>query len=209
MIDIIDLMLRILLFCEMITLIRVCGIIEQSDIVFLLIHLCHILGIILRSRTRRLFSTLLDVNEVSACKKLVANFLSDIRLVQYPLDILYTYTLSQDRYGRPSITAIDVKTHRTSQVLYLTPYNQSESYYRPVSSGPSSSASSVVTKDGFETVSVKHVINFVMEIGFKQIGISMVNKRLQVCDYLVSRMTDMLTLCYGFIGTCLHHFPWL
>lgn len=87
------------------------------------------------------------------------------------------------------ITAIDVKTSKEMQIVYLTPYNQSQSYFRPLSSDSSvsiSSASSRETamREGFETIDVRPVINFVIELRLAQIGVSLVNKHLQVSPSL-------------------------
>ncbi|KAI9315667.1 hypothetical protein BX666DRAFT_1957951, partial [Dichotomocladium elegans] len=96
----------------------------------------------------------------------------------------------QGRDGGTAITEIDVKTHRTAQVLYLTPYNPSMSYFQPLSSQvslASSSSQELATKEGFRTANVNTVVNFVMEIKFRQIGISLVNRKLQELVYTTFR----------------------
>lgn len=91
----------------------------------------------------------------------------------------------QSRDGQSVITSIDVKTQKAAQVVYLSPYNQSQSYFRPLSpqstiSSSSTSSDESRVKEGFETKEVKTVFNFVVELQFSQIGISTVNKHLQV-----------------------------
>ncbi|KAI9493351.1 hypothetical protein BDB00DRAFT_946102 [Zychaea mexicana] len=101
------------------------------------------------------------------------------------------------RDGRQAITAIDIKTSQSTQILYLTPYNQSQSYFRPLTSQVSlASASSqetqeTVAREGFETVDVKPVIHFVVELKMSQFGISMVNKRLQEIAYVTFRGLEL------------------
>ncbi|KAG2223432.1 hypothetical protein INT45_001738, partial [Circinella minor] len=100
-----------------------------------------------------------------------------------------------DRNGRQAITAIDIKTRQSTQVLYLTPYVQSQSYFRPLTSDVSSllSASSqeTVAREGFETVDIKPVIHFVVELKMSQIAFSMVNKRLQEIAYITFRGLEL------------------
>ena len=100
-----------------------------------------------------------------------------------------------NRDGRQAITAIDIKTRQSTQVLYLTPYVQSQSYFRPLTSDVSSllSASSqeTVAREGFETVDIKPVIHFVVELKISQIGFSMVNKRLQEIAYITFRGLEL------------------
>ncbi|KAI8143832.1 hypothetical protein BJV82DRAFT_668275 [Fennellomyces sp. T-0311] len=96
--------------------------------------------------------------------------------------------------GRQAITAIDIKTSKSTQVLYLSPYNQSQSYFRPLSSQvslASASSQETVAREGFETVDVKPVIFFMVELKMSQIGISMVNKQLQEIAYITFRGLEL------------------
>ena len=98
------------------------------------------------------------------------------------------------RDGRQAITAIDIKTRQSTQILYLTPYNQSQSYFRPLSSQvslASASSQETVAREGFETVDVKPVIFFMVELKMSQIGISMVNKQLQEIAYITFRGLEL------------------
>ncbi|KAI9253785.1 hypothetical protein BDA99DRAFT_443164 [Phascolomyces articulosus] len=98
------------------------------------------------------------------------------------------------RNGRQAITAIDIKTRQSTQILYLTPYIQSESYFRPLTSEVSllsASSQETVAREGFETVDVKPVIHFVIELKMSQIGISFVNRQLQEIAYITFRGLEL------------------
>ncbi|KAI7902142.1 uncharacterized protein BX663DRAFT_436105 [Cokeromyces recurvatus] len=105
------------------------------------------------------------------------------------------------RDGKQVITSIDTKMVGTTRVLELTPFSQSESHFKPVSSSSSSSsghlsrvssASSVtsvdsVTKEGFEAVDIDMTINAIFQIQLKEVGISLINQQLQEIAYATLR----------------------
>ncbi|KAI8384441.1 uncharacterized protein BYT42DRAFT_612143 [Radiomyces spectabilis] len=97
--------------------------------------------------------------------------------------------------GGKAITSIDIRTKGTMQILQLTPFNQQQSYFRPLPSR-SSSMASMTTKDtaareGFEAIDVKLVFNFVFQLQLSQIGCSLINRQLQEIAYITFRGFDI------------------
>ncbi|KAG0173105.1 hypothetical protein DFQ30_008890 [Apophysomyces sp. BC1015] len=91
--------------------------------------------------------------------------------------------------GEKVITSIDIKRHGTCQVLKLTPFKLSESYFRPTST--SSSSDLPVTQEGFEAVEIKPVYNLVFQLQLSQIGISVIDRHLQEIVYITFRGVDV------------------
>ncbi|KAI7863658.1 hypothetical protein BDF14DRAFT_1733660 [Spinellus fusiger] len=88
------------------------------------------------------------------------------------------------RDGEHAIASVDIKTCDMAQVVYLKPFNQSESLFRPtlaksISSSSSSSSKESTSRDEFEAVDMKTIVNFVFRIDIAQIGLSVINKHLQ------------------------------
>lgn len=86
--------------------------------------------------------------------------------------------------------SIDIIAQGSTQILRLSTYNQSQSIYRPQ---PSSSSASVASsaREGFETVDVEHIVNFIFNIKLTGIGVSIVNKHMQEIAYATARDLDV------------------
>jgi vacuolar protein sorting-associated protein 13A/C len=103
------------------------------------------------------------------------------------------------RDGAPAITSIDVKLRGSRRVLELKPFRQSESYFKPVTSGgfsrtdSSASITSVDTigKEGFEAADMDMTVNAVFQIQLKEVGISLINRQLQELAYVTLRGIDL------------------
>ncbi|KAI9480349.1 MAG: hypothetical protein EXX96DRAFT_521344 [Benjaminiella poitrasii] len=98
------------------------------------------------------------------------------------------------RDGQLTITSIDTKISGTTRVLELTPFSQSDSHFKPVSSSLSrvnsvSSMASVdsVAKEGFEAVDMDMTVNAIFQIQLKEVGISLINRELQELAYATLR----------------------
>lgn len=79
--------------------------------------------------------------------------------------------------------SIDIVADDSALVLRLTDFDLSKSLYRPKSSGTSTLASTSregSMRDAFETVNVQHIINYVLELNLAGIGISVINRNVQV-----------------------------
>ncbi|KAH8555467.1 hypothetical protein BGW37DRAFT_419803 [Umbelopsis sp. PMI_123] len=96
------------------------------------------------------------------------------------------------RDGGWDIMSIDIIAQGSTQILRLSTYNQSQSIYRPQPSSSSSSSSvASSTREGFETVDVEHIVNFIFNIKLAGIGVSVVNKRMQEIAYATARDLDI------------------
>ncbi|RCI05461.1 hypothetical protein CU098_001873, partial [Rhizopus stolonifer] len=102
------------------------------------------------------------------------------------------------REGKPVITSIDVKIRGSHRVLELKPFSQSESLFKPVS-GPlarvdsSASLSSVdsASKEGFEAADMDMTVNAVFQIQIKEMGVSLIDRRLQEVAYVTFKGIDL------------------
>ncbi|KAF7732148.1 hypothetical protein EC973_006403 [Apophysomyces ossiformis] len=122
-------------------------------------------------------------------KKLTLNIYGrerSISLQEIGVQVPFQHTT---RTGRKAITSIDVKTQESCQVLYLTPFNERESSFRPTSS--SSASTGTTTQDDFEVIQVEAVFNFTFQLQLSQIGISVVDQRLQEIVYITFRGFDV------------------
>ena len=89
--------------------------------------------------------------------------------------------------------SVDVIARDAALVLILSDFNPEISLYQPKSSSASISTSSRDAssregslRDTFETIDVEHIINYSFDLNLAGIGISIVNKRMQVARFLSS-----------------------
>lgn len=79
--------------------------------------------------------------------------------------------------------SLDIVAVDSALQLRLTDFDSTISPFRPKSSATSTAASSSregSLRDTFEAVSINHVVNFALELNLANIGISIINKRVQV-----------------------------
>lgn len=79
--------------------------------------------------------------------------------------------------------SLDIVAVDSALQLRLTDFDSNISPFRPKSSATSTAASSSregSLRDTFEAVSINHVVNFSLELNLANIGISIINKRVQV-----------------------------
>lgn len=79
--------------------------------------------------------------------------------------------------------SLDIVAVDSALQLRLTDFDSNISPFRPKSSATSTAASSSregSLRDTFEAVSINHVVNFALEVNLANIGISIINKRVQV-----------------------------
>ncbi|KAI9287283.1 vacuolar protein sorting-associated protein vps13 [Umbelopsis sp. AD052] len=94
------------------------------------------------------------------------------------------------RDGGWDIMSLDIIAQGSTQILRLSTYNQSQSIYRPQTSSSSASVASSA-REGFETVDVEHIVNFIFNIKLAGIGVSIVNKHMQEIAYATARDLDV------------------
>ncbi|RCI04898.1 hypothetical protein CU098_003059, partial [Rhizopus stolonifer] len=95
-----------------------------------------------------------------------------------------------NRSGSSTITSMDVKIQGARRILELTPYEQSESQFKPVSPSSSRSSSST-TREGFQVADVDMSVNAVFQIQLKELGISFINRHLQELAYVTFKGIDL------------------
>ncbi|KAI8072416.1 hypothetical protein BC940DRAFT_233832 [Gongronella butleri] len=97
--------------------------------------------------------------------------------------------------GRPAIASIDIKTQKSRQILQLSPFNQNSSLFRPLPGASSSKlatdGASVSSREEFETIDLKTVTSFQIEVKLARIGVSLINKSLQELAYLSLKNGEM------------------
>ncbi|KAI8385604.1 hypothetical protein BD560DRAFT_383802 [Blakeslea trispora] len=103
-----------------------------------------------------------------------------------------------NREGKPLITSIDVKINGSRRILELKPFVQDESLFKPVSGSlsrvnSSASMTSVdsAAKEGFEVADMDMTVNAVFQIQIKEMGISLIDRRLQEVAYATFRGIDL------------------
>ncbi|KAI8075646.1 hypothetical protein BDF21DRAFT_495147 [Thamnidium elegans] len=91
----------------------------------------------------------------------------------------FRYMKNRDRAVENNTLSIDIMADDSALVLYLTDFKLSKSLYRPKSSGTSTLASTSREgsfKDAFETITVQHVTNYILELKLAGLGVSVINK---------------------------------
>ncbi|OAD68026.1 hypothetical protein PHYBLDRAFT_57710 [Phycomyces blakesleeanus NRRL 1555(-)] len=133
-------------------------------------------------------------------KKIILNIYGrerSINLQEIGSQLPFRYTT---REGKPAIASIDIKISDMVQYVYLKPFVQSESLFRPTSQGSNSSVTSLSpstststsfkdtnVREGFEAVEMNLILNLIFKIEIKQIGLSFINRRLDEIAYITLR----------------------
>ncbi|KAJ1978459.1 Vacuolar protein sorting-associated protein 13 [Dimargaris xerosporica] len=105
--------------------------------------------------------------------------------VEREVDIQQIGTLMPFKFApsahRPNTVSLDVVADRATQVLRITPYNQSKSLFRPRVHRRDS------MREAFEVVDTKNVTNLTFRLRLAGIGISIINAQLQELMYATFR----------------------
>ncbi|KAI9031000.1 hypothetical protein CLU79DRAFT_842748 [Phycomyces nitens] len=133
-------------------------------------------------------------------KKIILNIYGrerSINLQEIGSQLPFRYTTRQ---GKPAIASIDIKISDMVQYVYLKPFVQSESLFRPTSQASNSSVTSLSSstststssketnvREGFEAVELNLIFNLVFKFEIKQIGLSFINRRLEEIAYITLR----------------------
>lgn len=115
---------------------------------------------------------------------LVGNRHRSINFQAIGAQVPFRYMKHRDAGGLENNTlSIDVIADDSALVLRLTDFDLSKSLYRPKSSATSTLASTSregSVRDAFETVTIQHVVNYVLELNLAGFGISLINRHAQV-----------------------------
>ncbi|KAL9556691.1 hypothetical protein MBANPS3_001742 [Mucor bainieri] len=129
---------------------------------------------------------------------LVGNRHRSINFQAIGAQVPFRYMKHRDGGGLENNTlSIDVIADDSALVLRLTDFDLSKSLYRPKSSGTSTLASTSregSVRDAFETVTIQHVVNYVLELNLAGFGISLINRHAQIDDQLYNSTYPIL--CY-------------
>ncbi|CAO0798122.1 unnamed protein product [Mucor circinelloides] len=114
---------------------------------------------------------------------LVGNRHRSINFQAIGAQVPFRYMKHRDAGGLENNTlSIDVIADDSALVLRLTDFDLSKSLYRPKSSATSTLASTSregSVRDAFETVTIQHVVNYVLELNLAGFGISLINRHAQ------------------------------
>ncbi|OAD04505.1 hypothetical protein MUCCIDRAFT_141025 [Mucor lusitanicus CBS 277.49] len=113
---------------------------------------------------------------------LVGNRHRSINFQAIGAQVPFRYMKHRDGGLENNTLSIDVIADDSALVLRLTDFDLSKSLYRPKSSGTSTLASTSregSVRDAFETVTIQHVVNYVLELNLAGFGISLINRHAQ------------------------------
>ncbi|CEP17102.1 hypothetical protein [Parasitella parasitica] len=124
---------------------------------------------------------------------LVGNRHRSINFQAIGAQVPFRYMKHRDGGLENNTLSIDVLADDSALVLRLTDFDLSKSLYRPKSSGTSTLASTSregSVRDAFETVTIQHVINFVVELNLAGFGISLINRNAQELAFATIKGLD-------------------
>lgn len=122
---------------------------------------------------------------------LVGNRHRSINFQAIGAQVPFRYMKHRDGGLENNTLSIDVIADDSALVLRLTDFDLSKSLYRPKSSGTSTLASTSregSVRDAFETVTIQHVVNYVLELNLAGFGISLINRHAQVSCLQLERV---------------------
>ncbi|KAI8639786.1 hypothetical protein BD408DRAFT_476983 [Parasitella parasitica] len=124
---------------------------------------------------------------------LVGNRHRSINFQAIGAQVPFRYMKHRDGGLENNTLSIDVLADDSALVLRLTDFDLSKSLYRPKSSGTSTLASTSregSVRDAFETVTIQHVVNFVVEFNLAGFGISLINRHAQELAFATIKGLD-------------------